>query len=382
MMKSSWVFQRWMWCSIGLLVLVFGACSSSPDPSPLPPTESDLTFVKPDQLCQSQKALEGQLQRSSLVEHPWGAGEVWERLAFSRQADHDRLYFFDQDHMLMGIVFRFGKGLNLKPYPTLRQTLSELPPSLEFYLDAALLIRGGNLDSAVLYRTGDETSTTRYVVLEGEGDPLLLLATVVVDPYEPLLAYMQKGILSELGTSGSLNFVKNAGWKKLEDFLALQQFARGEVAWFSSCGQRKTPIALEAYQSAIQKGFAKQPRLAEAHHKLGLALKESGKLPEAQKAIEQALSISPNNSTIVNSLGTIFAQRGYGPEAVKQFEQAIVFRPNYAKARFNLAEALERINQRRAIEEYETYLALVEGIPEEEHQAVLAQQRVKKLKGE
>jgi tetratricopeptide (TPR) repeat protein len=382
MRKQSLVFPKWMCWYIGALALVFGACSSDPDPSPLPPSESDLTFVKADQLCQTQKALGSQLQSSSLSRIPWGSGEIWERLAFSRQADHDRFYFYDQDQVLIGIVFRFGKGLNLKPFPILRETLSQLPPSLEFYLDAALLIRGGDLDSAVLYRTGDEASTTRYVVLEGEGDPLLLLATVVVDPYESLLAYLQKGLLSELGNSGSLKFVKNAGWKNQEDFLALQQFARGEVAWFSSCGKRNTDIALEAYQSAIQKGFAQSSRLAEAHHKLGLALKKTAKLPEAQKAIEQALSISPNNPTVLNSLGTVLAQRGYGPEAIQKFEQAIILKPNYAKARFNLAEALERINQRRAIEEYETYLALVEGIPEEANQAALAQQRVKNLKGE
>ena len=53
--------------------------------------------------------------------------------------------------------------------------------------------------------------------------------------------------------------------------------------------------------------------------------------------------------------------------------------PNYARARFNLAEAYEPINSNFAIEEYETYLVLVEGIEEESTRAALARDRISKL---
>ena len=49
-------------------------------------------------------------------------------------------------------------------------------------------------------------------------------------------------------------------------------------------------------------------------------------------------------------------------------------------ARYNLAEAYEAVNPRRSIEEYETYLALVENIPEESTRAALAKDRLEKLK--
>jgi hypothetical protein len=45
-----------------------------------------------------------------------------------------------------------------------------------------------------------------------------------------------------------------------------------------------------------------------------------------------------------------------------------------------LAETIEPTNPKRALSEYETYLALVEGIPEEADRIALVQQRVKKLK--
>jgi hypothetical protein len=59
-----------------------------------------------------------------------------------------------------------------------------------------------------------------------------------------------------------------------------------------------------------------------------------------------------------------------------------MLRPNYAIARFNLAEAIELTNPKRAVSEYETYLALVEGIPDEADRIALVEQRIKKLKHE
>jgi hypothetical protein len=62
------------------------------------------------------------------------------------------------------------------------------------------------------------------------------------------------------------------------------------------------------------------------------------------------------------------------------FEKAVTLRPNYAVARYNLADALEQTNPKRALSEYETFLALIEGIPEEEARAGHAKERIKALK--
>ena len=66
--------------------------------------------------------------------------------------------------------------------------------------------------------------------------------------------------------------------------------------------------------------------------------------------------------------------------ALNVFERAVTLRLNYAMARYNLAEAFEETNPKRAVAEYETFLALVEGIPEEEARAAHAEERVKALK--
>ena len=151
------------------------------------------------------------------------------------------------------------------------------------------------------------------------------------------------------------------------------------MALFESCGEDKTDIAIDAYSQVIHLGLNDSARLAEAHHRLGLALRNKGRLPEAQTELEQALSLRPHAPGVLNSLGTVLARLGKSSQAVESFEKAIALKPNYARARYNLAETYETINTRRAIEEYETYLALVEGIPEESTRAALARDRIRKL---
>ena len=118
---------------------------------------------------------------------------------------------------------------------------------------------------------------------------------------------------------------------------------------FSSCGKRQPEIAIDAYRQAVEYGFVDKVRLAESHHRLGLAVRETGQVKDAQVQLEKALEIRPNVPEVLNNLGTVLAQQKKGPQAVQLFEQAIVLRPNYAQARFNLARALEEVNARRAI---------------------------------
>ena len=101
---------------------------------------------------------------------------------------------------------------------------------------------------------------------------------------------------------------------------------------------------------------------------------------KAKAEMLQSLAIRPNTPEILNSLGSTQLKLGDKAGALASFEKAVSLRPNYAIARFNLAETIEPTNPKRALSEYETYLALVEGIPEEADRIALVQQRVKKLR--
>ncbi|MGB4996965.1 MAG: tetratricopeptide repeat protein, partial [Nitrospira sp.] len=113
---------------------------------------------------------------------------------------------------------------------------------------------------------------------------------------------------------------------------------------------------------------------------LGVSWEAAGNLEKAKSELLASLALRPNSPEVVNNLGAVYWKLGEKKNALASFEKAILMRPNYAIARFNVAEAIADDNPRRAITEYETYLALVEGILEETDRAALAQKRVQALK--
>ena len=363
-----------------------GTAPSRPD-SPFPPTASDLELLGATHLCDAKDDIVQRWQGAPYHAVSWGSGEQLQRTMPHARPGHDRLYFFDDEQILVGAVFRFGPGLNLSPYPVLRQTLSELVPASTFYLDPTQLLSEdkARAQSAVLYRTGDKTSTSQYLIHERDGAPVLLLvASITLDPYEQLLSSYHENFLPALKRSrpakptGSPAPDVTPG----EDFLGTQQFARGEAALFGSCDSAQPHIAGDAYRRSIQHGLNDKIRFAEAHHRLGLALRDQGRLADAQHTLEKAQSLRPHAPEIINSLGRVLAEQRQWDRARQLFKRAIILRPNFAEARFNLGESLEQHDPRRAIEEYETYIAIAEGIPEEAKRVLLVQERVKRLKGE
>ena len=380
---------------VGQWVVVLGlagtltACGNTPPPldPTLPPSESDLELLGAAHLCDAKDTIVKRWQSLRYQSVPWGSGEQLQRLVQRGQPDHDRFYFFNDEQRLVGAVFRYNQGLSLEPYPVLRRTLAALMPSSTFYIDPTQLLsrarRGAQ--SGVLYRTGDHTSTTQYLVLESQDKPTLLVASLAIDPYEQLLSSYHETFLPGLNRSRSTTSAASApspGANPSDDFLGLQQFARGEAALFGSCGIAQPSIAVEAYRRSIQHGLKNEAYLAEAHHRLGLALRDQGQLAEAQHELEQALSLRPNVPAIINNLGRVLAEQQQPRRAIKLFERAIVLRPNFAEARFNLGKSLEQLDTRRAIEEYETYIALVEGIPREAKRIDFVKERVRRLKSQ
>jgi tetratricopeptide (TPR) repeat protein len=165
-----------------------------------------------------------------------------------------------------------------------------------------------------------------------------------------------------------------------QDYRARQHFAKGEVAYFALCNEQQVDAAIEAYTRAIELGLSEPLYQAEAHHRLGLAYRDKGLLKEAAAAIEASLKIRPAIPEVINHLGKVYALMGDRTRAVESFETAIGLRPNYAHAHFNLAEALEETQPRRALTAYENYLAYVEQRPGEQDRIAKAKERVKALR--
>lgn len=373
-------FRLWVVCGLSLLL---NACETPTPKSSLPPSESDLVLLKPATLCTSKLDFLKTHSVAALKSQAWGSGQELILSADQSPSHGDESYFFDEDGLLVGTMFTFSTGLDLNPYPVLRHTLTLLKPALEFYLNVANLSSKTNMDSSALYETGDEKTTTQYLVLGTREQPSLLQASVTIDPYVRLFSPYRREFLERLRhPSGQKpgQQLDSQGAEDKEPFLSLQQFARGETAQLSYCGTQDFDISANAYQKAIANGITNKLRLAEAHHKLGLAWEGKGQHEKAKAEMLQSLVIRPNTPEILNNLGTVYAKLGDKANALASFEKAVILRPNYANARYHLAEAYEPTNPKRAISEYETYLALVEGIPDEASRIALVQQRVKALK--
>jgi tetratricopeptide (TPR) repeat protein len=362
---------------------LLNACGAPARKPILPPSESDLILLNSTTLCTSKSAFLKRHPPSTLKLKEWGTGQEWVLPADRSPSHGDESYFFDEDGILVGTVFTFPSGLDLNPYPVLRHTVTQLKPTLEFYLNVANLSSKTNMDSSALYETGDEKTTTQYLILGPREQPTLLQASMTIDPYVRLFSPYRREFLERLrhprGEKPGQQ-VDSQGAEDKEPFLSLQQFARGQTAQLSYCGAQNYDIAATAYQKAIASGFTNTVWLAEAHHKLGLAWEGKGEHEKAKTEILRSLTISPNTPEILNNLGTVYRKLGDKANALASFEKAITLRPNYAIARYNLAEAYEPTNPKRALSEYETYLALVEGIPDEANRIALVQQRVKALK--
>lgn len=372
--------------SVALLLMVgwlVPACTSSPPRSPLPPSASDLTLMKGARLCDQKKAFLDHHAGMPVRREAWGSGDELRISASRGVSGAEESWFFDQDGMLVGALFAFPSGLELKPYPVLRETLSQLKPDMEFYVHARLPGRE-SLDSGALYRTGEEKSTHQYLTL-GTGDPaVLLLASMMIDPYEALLSPFRQEFLARVGQSDRSRTSPGPGEQhieaKEEPFASLQQFARGQAAHLGYCGIRHYGVAVDAYRKALASGFSSKVWLAEVHHKLGLVLEATGQPEAARDEMLKSLAIHPNTPEVLNNLGTVYLKLGSRPKAIEALERAVTLRPNYAMARYNLAEAYEEVNTKRALSEYDTYLALVEGIPGEEERVARAKARIAALK--
>ncbi len=363
---------------------LWAGCETPPPPrAPLPPSESDLDLLKSTKLCDTRQVFLDKHPGIAPHTEAWGSGQEVRLSPEQSLSKGEESYFFDEDGTLVGTLFVFRSGLDLAPYKTLRYTLSRLKPSLEFYLTVAQIADRQNMASSTLYDTGDEKTTTRYLVLGDRTAPKLLAASFTVDPYVKLFSPYRKEFLDRLRDTAQQSggqHLDTQGAEDKEPFASLQQFARGQTAQLAYCGTKNQTIALDAYQKASASGFTNKVWQAELHHRLGVSWEAAGNVEKAKTELLASLALRPNSPEVVNNLGAVYGKLGDKKNALASFEKAILLRPNYAIARFNLADAIADANPKRAITEFETYLALTEGIPEEADRSALAQKRVQALK--
>ena len=108
-----------------------------------------------------------------------------------------------------------------------------------------------------------------------------------------------------------------------------------------------------------QDNMVRNPNAAVVHNNFGIALAESGRVPEAIAQYEQALRINPDFADAHYNLGIALVQMGRAPEAIAHWERVVLIKPDYAEAHHNLGAALAQVGRvPEAIAHYEQALRI------------------------
>ncbi|HEY3197184.1 MAG TPA: tetratricopeptide repeat protein [Nitrospirales bacterium] len=310
----------------------------------------------------------------------WGMGE--EVLAYRTTAGRDSEYhlFFDDRGVLVGYIDILYEGIELASQPAYAAWVSK-QIATEFLLPPVVAQRLEGPTSGRLFMDQGEQISGRAIVISKGGRQLLYIDSNVLTAYAPLLSPYKPEYLGRIHLPGATVSGDRFGPYDSEsrDYIARQQFAKGEIAHFALCGDPEVDVAIEAYKRAIDIGLSEPLYQAEAYHRLGLAYRDKGLLKEAAAAMETSLKTRPSIPEVVNHLGKVYAMMGDTKRAIESYHTAIGLKPNYAIAHFNLAEALEATQPRRALTAYENYLAYVDPKPGEKERITKAKERVQAL---
>lgn len=312
---------------------------------------------------------------------PWGFGE--EITIYRQTAGRESEYhlFYDDRGFLAGYIGILYEGLDLAGQPDYAAWLAKQIPT-EFLLPSGVSRKIPSLRSGRLYGDQGQRVSGRAIVVMQKERQLLVVDSNVLTSYAPLLSPYKPDYLRRLvpAAEAAARAAYGPADSESRDYIGRQHFAKGEVAHFGLCGEKAVDVAIEAYQRAIEIGLSEPLYQAEAHHRLGLSYRDKGLLPQAVASMETSLKIRPAIPEVVNHLGKVHMLMGEKTKAVEAFQTAIGLKPNYADAHFNLAEAIEDMQPRRALTAYENYLAYVENTPGEKERIEKAEKRIEALR--
>lgn len=83
----------------------------------------------------------------------------------------------------------------------------------------------------------------------------------------------------------------------------------------------------------------KEPENSQVLSVLGLVLKRSGRLREAESYMVQAMEVTPDSPAIINNLGNVLVQRGRVDAAIEHYRQALRYQDD-PRIHYNLSQAL------------------------------------------
>lgn len=135
--------------------------------------------------------------------------------------------------------------------------------------------------------------------------------------------------------------------------------------------------AIQHYQRAL----ALDPLNARVHVSLAkIYYNEKGLYYEAVQAYKRAVELDPAFLEARMGLGEVYEEKGLYQDAIAEYRKVIELDPRHTGAHYNLAMALEKVDVKEAIAQWERYIGLAAQIPSEKDWVDIARQHLRKLR--
>jgi superkiller protein 3 len=137
--------------------------------------------------------------------------------------------------------------------------------------------------------------------------------------------------------------------------------------------------AIAEYRKALQL----EPENARVHFGLGkIYYNEKQLYHEAVAEYERAIQLDPKFVEAHLSLGEIYEEKGLYQDAITRYGQVLSLDPRHPGATYGLALAYEKVDPKRAIEQWELYIELASSLPSEKEWVDIAKKHLNKLRRE
>jgi tetratricopeptide (TPR) repeat protein len=103
---------------------------------------------------------------------------------------------------------------------------------------------------------------------------------------------------------------------------------------------------------------------------------------EAVAAYQQAIALDPKLLDAHMSLGELYEEKGLYDQAVARYSHVLSLEPKHAGATYGLALAYEKVDVKKAIEQWERYIELASSLPSEKDWVDIAKKHLAKLRRE
>jgi tetratricopeptide (TPR) repeat protein len=134
--------------------------------------------------------------------------------------------------------------------------------------------------------------------------------------------------------------------------------------------------AIEEYKKAL----AIEPTNARVYLGMGkIYYNEKQLYHEAVSAYQQAIALDPKLLDAHLSLGELYEEKGLYDEAVARYSHVLSLEPMHPGATYGLALAYEKVDVKKAIEQWERYIDLATNLPSEKDWVDIAKKHLGKL---